>query len=488
MKQTIYYTGNILSSLMKKISYPVISLLLLLTFSCSNSRSKIELPDVSSEERKLVINKISNLVLDEYVFPEVAEKCAKFIKEKLSTGGYDKLLHPRDFADEVVNDLQSISNDKHFRLSVRFGMEENENQEDNTQTQFLRKIEDNHFLQRGNFGFMKAEWISGNIGYLDLRAFISVDIAAEKAISVMKFLSNMDAIIIDLRNQVRGGAPEMVALICSYFFDKPTLLNTVYIRKNNETFENWTLAKIDGNRLVDVPLYILTDKDVFSACEAFAYSLQALKRATVIGEITRGGAHLTRPVELNNRFVFYVPFGRAVNPITGTNWEGVGVKPDIKVDADDAFDVALKLAKKAAAERRKSREERDIQLAKDILQKFTSAVQQFTRGEKEKSLTSLKEILSEGYNSRILTEEMINQSGYYLLNQKLVDMAIEIFKFNVEMFTNSYIVYDSLGEAYIIKGDFDLALNNYNKSLEINPHNKDAIEKVNEIKEKMKSK
>ncbi len=472
----------------KKIPYLVVSLFLLLFYSCSTSKNQIDLPDVSPEEKELVINKICDLILDEYVFPEIAEKCAEFIKEKLSSGGYDNLLHPREFADEVVNDLKSISNDKHFRISVIFGREDDENQGEDAQAQFLNKIEDNHFLQRGNFGFINAKWISGNIGYLDLRAFISVDIAADKAISVMKFLSNMDAIIIDLRNQVRGGAPEMVALVSSYFFDKPTLLNTIYFRKTNETFENWTLAKIDGYRMVDVPLYILTDKDVFSAGEAFTYSLQALKRATVIGETTKGGAHLTRHVELNNRFVFYVPFGQAINPITGTNWEGVGVKPDIVVDADDALDVALKQARKAAAEHRRSREERDIQLVKDLLPKYMSSVQQFAMGDKEKSLASLKEILSEGYKSRIFTEEIINQGGYDLLGQELVDMAIEMFKFNVEMFPNSYNAFDSLGEAYMIKGDLDLAIENYNKSLEINPYNKSAVDKVNEIKEKMKSK
>ncbi len=98
--------------------------------------------------------------------------------------------------------------------------------------------------------------------------------------------------------------------------------------------------KVSG---IELPLYFLQSKNVFSAGESFTYSLQALNRTTVVGEITAGGAHLTRPVELNNRFIFYVPFGRAINPITGTNWEGVGVKPDIIVDAADALDVALKL-------------------------------------------------------------------------------------------------------------------------------------------------
>ena len=484
MNNTVSQSLDPLKSCWGKIVLMLITVLLSVIFSCSKSSRKMKLPDVGPEERKLIINKISELIIDQYVFLEVAKECQEYITGKLAKGGYDKLLHPRDFADEIVSDLQSISKDKHFRLSVLFGIEEQDKQAKNSWADFLRKIEENHFLQRGNFGFMRVEWKSGNIGYLDLRAFISVDIAAEKAISVMKYLSNMDAIIIDLRKQVRGGAPEMVALLCSYFFKQPTLLGTTYFRKTNETFENWTLPKVYGNRMADVPLYILTSKRVFSAGEAFTYSLQALKRATVIGEITEGGAHLTKPVKLNKRFIFYLPFGRARNPITGTNWEGVGVKPNKVVDADDALDVALKLAKVAASRHRKAREQRDKRLARDLWQKFEQVVQQFIMGEKEKSLTSLHEVLSAGYKSGLLNEEMINISGYDLLNKKLVDLAIEVFKFNVKAFPDSYIVYDSLGEAYMIKGNFSLAVENLNISLKINPHNTDATKKLSEIGKK----
>jgi tetratricopeptide (TPR) repeat protein len=481
MKKTIYYSNDLLKYFIGKTSYLIIPLILLVSYSCSTSKRSMNLPGVNSEERKIVINKICNLILEEYVFPEVAEKCAELLKEKLSKGKYDNLFHPGDFANEIVSDLQSISNDKHFRLSVLFGMEDKKRKDNNSQADLQRKIEYNHFLQRGNFGFIKVQWKSGNIGYLDLRAFISVDIAAEKAISVMKFLSNMDAIIIDLRKQVKGGAPEMVALLCSYFFKKPTLLGTTYIRKTNKTYENWTLGKVDGNRMHDVPLYILTSNHVFSAGESFTYSLQALNRVKVIGEITKGGAHLTKPVKLNERFIFYVPFGRAINPITKTNWEGVGIKPDIIVDADDAFDVALKMAQKAAKKHRKLREERDKKLAKVLLKKFMHSVQQFVKGEKEKSFSSLYKILLEGLQSGILTEEMINQKGYELMNKKLVDLAIEMFKFNVEMFPKSYIVFESLGEAYMIKGEYKPAIENYNKSLEINPHNKDVIKNFKKV-------
>jgi len=328
---------------------------------------------------------------------------------------------------------------------------------------------------------MNVQWKADNIGYLDLRAFPAVDVASEKAIAVMKFLSNMDAIIIDLRSEVMGGTPEMVALICSYFFEKPTLLDKTHFRKSNSTLENWTLEKVDGRRMADVPLYILTGKEVFSAGEAFTYSLQALKRALVIGEVTKGGAHLTRPAKLNDRFVFYLPFGRTFNPITGTNWEGVGVKPDIAVDADKALDTAIEIAKKAAAKHRQVREAGNIRLAKDIFQKFMSSVQQYAAGEKQKSLASLQETLAEGYDSDILTEEMINQAGYDLLNQGLVEVAIEMFKFNVKQFPNSYNAYDSLAEAFMSKGDYKLATENYEKSLAINPHNTGAIKNLAEM-------
>ena len=452
----------------------------ILFLSCSASKEP-DLKDIDSAEKQIVINKICDVVTSEYVFPDIAEKCVNALKGKLSHDEYKRINNPREFAIRVAADLQALSNDKHFRVRVLFGDGTQPEKKNTPEDDFINKVKDNHFLKRGNYGFMNVRWFKGNIGYLDLRAFTAADIASEKAVTVMKFLSDMDAIIIDFRNAVRGGSPEMVALLCSYFLEKPTLFNTFYNRKEGSTTEEWTLAKIDGERMPDVPLYILTNKDVFSACEAFTYSLQALKRAIVIGEPTKGGAHLTRDVILNDRFILTIPFARAINPITGTNWEGSGVKPDISVKSSKALDIALELAEKSAEEHRRKREENDITNAKAIFGKFMSIVQQFSQGEKERAVTDMRVLLVEGYKLKLLTEEMINQAGYDLIGMRLYELALEFFKFNVEKFPYSYNAYDGLGEAYMKIGNTDQAVILYRKSLEINPNNEDAKKMVEQL-------
>jgi C-terminal processing protease CtpA/Prc len=198
-----------------------------------------------------------------------------------------------------------------------------------------------------NYGFQKLEHFEHNIGYLDLRGFVPEHLGRETAIGAMKFLANSDAIIIDLRKN-GGGDPKMVQLICSYFFDKKIHLNSLYWRHTDRTVEYWTLDEVEGKRMPDVPLFILTSNRTFSGAEEFCYNMQTRERATLIGETTGGGANPGGTFNINDQFSIFIPTGRAINPVTKTNWEGVGVKPDIKIDADKALDRALEEAKKAA--------------------------------------------------------------------------------------------------------------------------------------------
>jgi C-terminal processing protease CtpA/Prc len=85
---------------------------------------------------------------------------------------------------------------------------------------------------------------------------------------------------------------------------------------------------------------VLTAKRTFSAAELFSYDLKRLKRATLIGETTGGGAHTVAPHQIDHHFFIRVSFDQFVNPITKTNWENTGVEPDIMVPAADALDEA----------------------------------------------------------------------------------------------------------------------------------------------------
>lgn len=202
---------------------------------------------------------------------------------------------------------------------------------------------DHKLLAQRNCGFETADHFSSNIGYLKLNWFDEPEYCATTAMAAMNFLADSDALIFDLRAN-HGGAPEMAALISSYLFDERTHLGDVYDRGQDTTEQFWTFAHLPGKKLTGKPIFVLTSGRTFSTGEQFSDNLQALKRATLIGEATGGGAHPTAPHRIDDHFFIRVPFGRFINPITKADWEGTGVEPDIKVSAAEALDVAKKLA------------------------------------------------------------------------------------------------------------------------------------------------
>ena len=143
------------------------------------------------------------------------------------------------------------------------------------------------------------------------------------AIAAMGFLANSDVLIFDLRDNT-GDDPGMVSLITSYLFERPTHLSDNFDRSTNTTRQSWSLSYVPGKRFPTLPVYVLTSSRTFSGAEEFSYDLQSLKRATIVGEATGGGAHLIRPQRLDDRFFVDMPFARAINPVTKTGWEGTG--------------------------------------------------------------------------------------------------------------------------------------------------------------------
>jgi len=160
----------------------------------------------------------------------------------------------------------------------------------------------------------------------------------------------------------------MIQLISSYFFDEPVHLNDFYIRDEDKTQQFWSHAYVEGPRMNDVDLYVLTGPRTFSGAEEFTYDMKNLERATIIGETTGGGAHPVRLVAFPDlRVSMSLPFGRAVNPVTGTNWERTGVEPHIEVPEAEALRVAhmealKKLAEKATDEEKRRGLEWDLKM------------------------------------------------------------------------------------------------------------------------------
>jgi hypothetical protein len=210
--------------------------------------------------------------------------------------------------------------------------------------------------REGNFGFSKVEILSGNVGLLQVNSFPPPNLAKESLAAAMKFLQNTDALIIDLR-QHRGGAIPMVALTVSYFVpEKPIQLIEVDAPRRQQKFDSWTVEKLDAPRYLNKPVFLLTSQNTFSGGEEFAYDLQALKRATLIGENTKGGANPVQLFQILNLFRVGVSFAQVKNVITGTNWEGVGVKPDIPTTAEKALEIAQTEASKKLADLKKEKE------------------------------------------------------------------------------------------------------------------------------------
>jgi hypothetical protein len=292
---------------------------------------------LDAQTRKEVIEAALKALNDKYVFPETAKKMEAAIRERMARGEYDKIDNPGQFARMLTEHLFEVSRDRH--LGVNFSPNKIPPPPATSEPTPEQRDRQREQAGRQNFGFVKVERLDGNIGYLDVRMFANPEFAGDTAAAALNFLHNTDALIIDLR-QNGGGDPAMVALLCSYFFDKRTHLNDIYWRPNDSTREFWTLDSLAGKRYGAKPIWALTSKWTFSGGEEFVYNLKNLKRAMLIGEITGGGAHPTTFQRLHDHFGIGVPAGRAINPITKTNWEGVGVQPDIAVRANDALRVA----------------------------------------------------------------------------------------------------------------------------------------------------
>jgi hypothetical protein len=288
---------------------------------------------LTGDDRAAIIEQISGALLEIYVFPEDAEAMAQRLADRLEFGAYDEAADPGAFCRLINEDLHSVRRDLHLHANLA-SPEPAEPTEEQKAAEEQQMLEE---LRRFNYGFRKLEFLEGNVGYLRLDAFIDAGIAGATAVSAMGFLAGADAIIFDLRSN-GGGSPSMIQLISSYLFDEPEHLNDFYIRKGDRTKQFWTQAHIQGTRRPEVPVIVLTSGRTFSAAEEFTYNLKNMERATIVGEVTRGGAHPVQRFRVEGYpIVLSLPFGRAVNPVTGSNWEGTGITPDIEVVADRAL-------------------------------------------------------------------------------------------------------------------------------------------------------
>jgi len=324
---------------------------------------------MTAARRAAVVEEVSTALIKTYVFLDKAEEMAARIRQQLKDGAYDNLESGPQFCTVLTDDLREIAHDRHLRVMYTGLPEEgaagqpDPADEARQEQQFLDQ------QRRRNFDFQKLEILEGNVGYLRLNSFTGTETSGDTAVAAMNFLGNCDAIIFDLRGN-GGGNPSLIQLMTSYFVEEPTHLNSFYIRESDTTRQFWTAEHVEGPRMTGVDLYVLTSDYTFSGAEEFSYNLKSLKRATLVGETTGGGAHPVNFVPFPELGVaMALPFGRAVNPVTGSNWEGTGVEPDIAVPAEKALDTAhmealKKLGEKAETPERAAELERARRISK----------------------------------------------------------------------------------------------------------------------------
>lgn len=315
---------------------------------------------IDAAERKTVVEGVADKVAANYVFPDIGKKMAADLRSRFEAKQYDAITSGRQFAETLTKDLREICKDKHLR--VRYTPTPRPLQPDRPPTaEEMRR--DREEMARDNFAFKKVERLAGGVGLLDFEAFMPAEAIGDTAAAAMSFLANSDAIIVDLRRN-GGGSPGGVVLLCSYFFENSTHLNDIYTRSTDSTKQFWSLPVLPGKKLADKDVYVLTAARTFSGAEEFAYNLQSQKKATIVGETTGGGAHPTRGFRVTDHFGVGVPFARSINPVTKTNWEGTGVKPDVAVPADQALLTAHSMALKKAIEKSSGDAERVAELKK----------------------------------------------------------------------------------------------------------------------------
>ena len=298
-----------------------------------------EINSLDKRNRNAIIDTVLTCFIVNYVYPEVAADLKDSIDRRNKEGEYSKLTDLKEFLARLSSDIRKITRDKHIGINYI----ENSEYEKGQRKHSLLSEQLNEKRSK-NFNFRKVEWLPGNVGYIRFDIFEDPQFAGETAASAIKFISNCDAIIIDLRYN-HGGEEKMVRYLASYFFAEPTLLNSRYFAKQDSTVQSWTDSYIPGNKLIDKDIYILTSSNTASGAEAFTYILKNYNKATVVGENTSGAAHWAEYFYYSSlKIEIKLPVARPINPVTKTDWEKTGIRPDIEITEHMALDKAYILA------------------------------------------------------------------------------------------------------------------------------------------------
>ena len=424
---------------------------------------------VTAEERADVAERIGTLLAERYVFADKGVEAGAYVRERVEAGTYDGATDPDSFAAALTRDLQHVTHDKHLRVRHRAPQQGPSGPPDPLRERLSQR-------ERQRAGQPRHPVGPGPRRQRRLPRPPLLPAGRGRAGGLRRgdaSARGVDALIIDER-QHGGGSPSGVRYLSSYFFDEPTHLNSLHWREGDteRVEEFWTSAEVGGPQRPDLPLIVLTSARTFSGAEEFANNMKELGRATLVGETTGGGANPGGEMPIGRRFGMFVPVGRAVNPISGTNWEGIGVAPDVAVPADEALERALELARSAAAAHEAEREERMAVQVAALQAELDADAAAFDAG--RDASADVAAHVRTALDSGLLDESIINDLGYLYLQSERPALAIALFRFNAEAFPDSWNVYDSLGEALAAQGETAEARRMYQKARALAPDDQHA--------------
>jgi len=291
---------------------------------------------LTNEIKTYVLQKIQVELKKSYINEEKADAMIVDLKQKAKDGAYNAITSGEDFAYRVTMDMRAICHDLHLELVYS---EKSLSSKDEDDKEWLDEL-----LTTNGYGIKSKKILEGNIGYLEIPFFGPIEFCADTVFKAMQFVAETEALIIDIRKCRGSMDPDMFPLFSGYFFDKPVHLFDLENRENNSYRQMWSAEWVPGKKYLNKPVYIVMSGRTFSGGEELAYDFKQLNRAILVGQNTKGGAHGRYPVDINEHFFIAIPKERSVNPVTQTNWDQVGVKPNIEIDSRFALQKAHILA------------------------------------------------------------------------------------------------------------------------------------------------
>lgn len=323
----------------------IVLLLVFAVFAYAQPQQRPPDLPLTADERTRIIENVADRIERMYVDPAKAKEIAAKLRAELKRGSFDKFNTALDLVPPMNRALIAASGDKH--IGFGYGAKPDPRPLDapeppETPEERAQRVRD---VARNGFGIHGVQRLEGNVGLLTWMKFHEPDVAGDAVATAMRLLSGTDALIIDLRNS-DGGSPQMVQLLVSYFVPdvEPVHAFSIYDRPTDATRQYWTLPYVPGPRYAGKDVYILTSSRTWSAGEGFTDHMKRLKLATVVGEVTKGGAHPSMWVRVHPNFGVKVPVARAFDPITGEDWEGKGITPDVAVPEKEALRTAHLMA------------------------------------------------------------------------------------------------------------------------------------------------